>query len=180
LQLVDPRDYERMAVLGVTAATQPYWFAKDAIYDAELYRPFLGDERAGRQYPMKSLFDCGVNVAAASDYPVSPPPDPLLAIQRGALRRDPLLPQSSSELWPEEAVTVEQLIAAFTINGAYANFLEDETGSLEVGKSADLVVLSENILELPAERISEAEVLLTLFRGEPVFATGDYEGLALA
>jgi len=180
LQLVDPRDYERMAALGVTAATQPYWFAKDAIYDAELYRPFLGAARAAHQYPMKSLFDRGVNVAAASDYPVSPPPDPLLAIQRGALRRDPLLPQSSSQLWPEEAVTVEQLVAAFTINGAYANFLEDETGSLEVGKSADLVVLSENILELPADRISEAEVLLTLFGGTPVYATGDYEGLASA
>ena len=177
LQLVDPADYARLAALGVTAATQPYWFAKDAQYDGEMYRPFLGDERAAHQYPMRAFFAHGVLVAAASDYPVSPPPDPLLAIQRGALRRDPLLPETSSELWPEEAVTVEQLVAAFTINGARANFLEHETGSLEPGKSADLLVLSEDVLALPPERIHEAEVRLTLFRGAPVFAAEEYRGL---
>ncbi len=180
LQLVDPADYERMAALGVVAATQPYWFAKDAMYDRLHYQPFLGEPRAGHQYPMRSLFDHGVVVAGASDYPVSPPPDPLLAIQRGTLRRDPLVPDLSSELWPEEAVSVEQLIAAFTINGAYANFLEHETGSLEAGKSADLVVLRENILELPAERVNEATVELTLFRGKPTFAAEAYEGMDLA
>ena len=180
LQLVDPGDYERLAALGVVAATQPYWFAKDAMYDRLHYQPFLGEPRAGHQYPMRSLFDHGVVVAGASDYPVSPPPDPLLAIQRGTLRRDPLVPDLSSELWPEEAVSVEQLIAAFTINGAYANFLEHETGSLEAGKSADLVVLRENILELPAERVNEATVELTLFRGKPTFAAEAYEGMDLA
>ena len=62
---------------------------------------------------MKSLFDHGVTVAAASDYPVSPPPDPLAGIQRGVLRRDPRLPETSSELWPEEAVSVEQMIESY-------------------------------------------------------------------
>jgi predicted amidohydrolase YtcJ len=75
-------------------------------------------------------------------------------------------------------VTVEQMIASYTINGARANFLEGETGSLEPGKSADLVVLRENILELPAARIHEAAVELTVFRGAPGFATGVFEGLA--
>jgi predicted amidohydrolase YtcJ len=126
---------------------------------------------------MKGFLDAGVVVAAASDYPVTPPPDPLLAIQRGVLRRDPLEPETSSELWPEEAVGVEEMIAAFTIAGAHANFLEEETGSLETGKSADLVVLGENLLELPAELIHEAAVELTVFRGRPVFAAGDFAGL---
>ena len=178
LQLMDPIDYDRMAALGVVAATQPYWFAKDADYNRDVYRPFLGERRAAHQYPMRSLFDHGVTVAAASDYPVSPPPDPLLAIQRGVLRRDPMRPETSSLLWPAEAVTVEQMIVAFTINGAYANFLEDETGSLEVGKSADLVVLSDDILRMPPELLHEAEVELTLFRGRPVYAAGAFAGLA--
>jgi predicted amidohydrolase YtcJ len=178
LQLIDPRDRARMAELGIVALTQPYWFAKDALYDRDIYRPFLGDDRAAHQYPLRSLLDAGVVVAGASDYPVSPPPDPLLAIQRGVLRRDPLTPETSSVLWPEEAVDVEAMIAAFTISGAYANFLEDETGSLEVGKSADLVVLREDILRLPAERIHEAAVELTVFRGRPVFASGPFAGLA--
>jgi hypothetical protein len=177
LQLVDPRDHARMAALGVTAATQPSWFAKDVDYDAEIYRPFLGEARAAHQYPMRSLFDHGVNVAAASDYPVSPPPDPLVGIQCGVLRRDPRRPATSSELWPEEAVSVERMIESYTINGAYANFLEGETGSLEPGKSADLVVLRENILEMPAERIHEAALELTVFRGTPLFAGGPFEGL---
>jgi predicted amidohydrolase YtcJ len=177
LQLMDPIDYDRMAALGVVAATQPYWFAKDADYDRDVYRPFLGELRAAHQYPMRSLFDHGITVAAASDYPVSPPPDPLLAIQRGVLRRDPMRPETSSLLWRAEAVTVEQMIAAFTINGAYANFLEDETGSLEVGKSADLVVLSDDILRMAPEHLHEAEVELTLFRGRPVYAAGAFAGL---
>ena len=126
---------------------------------------------------MRSFLRAGVAAAGASDYPVSPPPDPLLAIQRGVLRRDPTAAVENAELWAEEAVDVETMIAAFTLAGARANFLEHETGSLEVGKSAELVVLRENLLEMPAERIHEAAVELTLFRGRPVFAAGPYAGL---
>jgi predicted amidohydrolase YtcJ len=162
---------------SIVAAVQPYWFTRDRDYYRELHR--LVGVRADRQYPMKSLLAAGVDVAAGSDYPVSPPPDPLLAIQRGVLRRDPLLPETNDELWPDEAVDVETMIEAFTLAGARANFLERETGSLEVGKSADIVVLRENLLELPAERIHEAAVELTLFRGRPVFAAGPFEGLTV-
>jgi predicted amidohydrolase YtcJ len=175
LQLVDPRDYARMAELGVVAAVQPYWFTGDPAYLRELRR--LVGARAERQYPMRSLLAAGVAVAGASDYPVSPPPDPLLAIQRGVLRRDPLH-EADTELWPEEAVDVATMVDVFTAAGARANFLERETGSLEAGKSADLIVLRHDLFESPPDRIHEAAVELTVFRGRPAYAAGAFAGLA--
>ena len=171
LQLVTPSDFVRFAQLKVTAVPQPYWAVKDSYYYG-IQLPYLGKWRADREYPMKSFFDNGVLVASSSDYPVTYPPDPLDAIQTGVMRWI----QSSYEwakpgdiLWPAERVTVQQMIDSFTIAGAQANFLEDETGSIEVGKAADLVVLDTNILTCPAKRIGNAQVDLTVFRGTTVY-----------
>jgi predicted amidohydrolase YtcJ len=180
LQVFPRHEFARFAALGVSALVQPYWFAQYRDYHDQLYVPFLGAERAQHQYPMRSFWEHGILVASASDYPVSPPPDPLLAIQRGILRRDLQSPDESGVLWPAEAVTMERMIESFTINGARANFLERETGSIEVGKAADLVVLGGDILALPAEEIHEAHVQLTLAAGRPVYAAGPFEGLAPA
>ena len=176
LQLVDPADLRRFSDLDVVALPQPYWFVKDELFRTVL-GPYLGRERAEHQYPMRSYWDHRVVVASASDYPVVPRPDPLLAIQRGVLRREINGAEQGEVLWPEERVGVEQMIETFTINGAFANFLEDETGSLEVGKAADLVVLSENILEQPPQHLSDASVLLTLFSGRPVHALEPFSEL---
>ena len=178
LQVFPQDGFARFAALGVSALVQPYWFARYRGYHDQLYVPFLGAERAEHQYPMRGFWQHGVLVASASDYPVSPPPDPLLAIQRGILRRDLQSPDENDVLWPAEAVTVEQMIESFTSNGARANFLERETGSIEAGKAADLVVLGGDILALPAEEIHEAHVQLTLSGGRVVFAAGPFEGLA--
>ncbi len=72
-------------------------------------------------------------------------------------------------LGPEQSASLEDMIASFTINGAFASFLEDETGSIETGKLADLVVLESNLFDIPFENISETRVLMTFFEGEPVF-----------
>ena len=180
LQVFPRGGFARFAALGVSALVQPYWFARYRDDHDKLYIPFLGAERAEHQYPMRSFWEHGVLVASASDYPVSPPPDPLLAIQRGILRRDLQSPNENDVLWPAEAVTVEQMIESFTINGARANFLERETGSIEVGKAADLVVLAGDVLALPAEEIHEARVQLTLSGGRPVYAAGPFGGFAPA
>jgi predicted amidohydrolase YtcJ len=177
LQLVDHADIRRMVQLDVVALPQPYWFAKDDMY-REVQVPYLGQPRADLEYPMRSLWERGVKVASASDYPVVASPDPIRGIRHGVLRSSPEAEDRDGDaLWPEERVTVEQMIESFTINGAYANFLEEETGSIEVGKSADLVVLSEDILELDPRRISEARVLLTLFRGVPAYAEPPFDDL---
>ncbi len=62
----------------------------------------------------------------------------------------------------------KKILASFTINGAYANFMEDETGSIEVGKKADLVVLEHNLFDIPTEEIGDVQVLMTMFEGEAV------------
>ena len=171
LEIVDAADIPRFADLGVVAVPQPNWFRTDSLY-RDLLVPILGQRRADEHYPMRSYWEAGIKVASGSDYPVPPAPDPLVGIQRGVLRRAPGDAEDFGPLNPGEAVTVEQMIESYTINGAYAAKLEDETGSIEVGKSADLVVLSENILELPPEEITQAKVELTLFRGRPVYAGG--------
>jgi len=173
LQLVNQADIPRFADLGVVAVPQPYWFVVDTYYTQAV--EYVGRERADKQYPMKAFFDAGVTVASASDYPVSWPPDPMLAIEIGVTRTVPagceiyVDPDYDTALNPAECVTVEQMIESFTINGARAIFKENEIGSLEVGKKADLVVLSQNILEVDPGRIHETTALLTYFAGEEVY-----------
>jgi predicted amidohydrolase YtcJ len=176
LQLVDPADLARFVELGVVAVPQPYWFLRDALYH-ERQVPYLGRRRADREYPMRSFWDHGIRAASASDYPVSPPPDPLIAIQRGVLRRDSGDEAGLEPLWPQEAVSVERMVESWTINGAYALGCERDIGSIEVGKAADLVVLSRDILAGPADEITGAEVELTLFGGRAVHAGGPFAGM---
>jgi hypothetical protein len=175
LQVVDLADLPRFVELGVVAVPQPYWFLKEELYHARQV-PYLGQERADREYPMRSFWEHGIVVASASDYPVPPPLDPLVAIQRGVMRRDPADPDEPP-LWLEEAVTVEQMVESFTISGAYAMGLEAETGSIEVGKAADLVALDRDLMSIPPEEIADAKVELTVFGGRPVYAAGPFAGL---
>ena len=169
LQLVTPSDFKRFASLGVTAVPQPYWFLMDDYY-WNLQLPYLGLPRADEEYPMKSFFDAGALVASASDFPVTYPPDPLDAIQTGVMRWFPDWVHNPTDiLWPEQRVTVQQMIASFTLNGAKANYLETQTGSIKVGKSADLIVLNRDITTTVPSLIGDTQVMLTLFQGSEVY-----------
>ena len=142
--------------LKVTAMPQPYWFVKDDYYYG-LQPPYLGKWRADREYPMKS-FRQRCPAMSSSDYPVTH----LRPARRHPDRRCAGIqssyewPKKGDVLWPAERVTVQQMIDSFTIAGARANFLENETGSIEVGKSADMVVSPRTSLTCPVERIGNA------------------------
>ncbi len=167
LHLVAPEDIPRFKQLEVVGVAQPFWFSVEEYY-WKLALPYLGKERADRQYPMRSFIEAGVVMASSSDFPVTIPFDPLIAIQLGITRSEPgKVPEEI--LWPEERVSLEDMIASFTINGAYANFIEDQTGSIEAGKQADLVVLDQNLFEISAAEITKTKVMLTLVDGKEVF-----------
>ena len=169
LQLVDPADYKRFARLGVTAVPDPYWYLMDDYY-WNLQLPYLGKYRADHEYPMKSFFTTGALVASASDFPVTIPPDPIIGIQTGVMRWAAGwgIPMKNV-LWREQKVGVRQMIRSFTINGAKADFTDKVTGSLAKGKSADLIVLTKNILTLPSVKMDTAHVALTMFHGKVVY-----------
>lgn len=173
LHFVNPEDIQRCADLGVVAVVQPFWFLVDCHYQQIV--DYLGKERADRQYPMKSFFDRGVVVASASDYNVTVPPNPLDAIETGITRkctREAIArhPEYDMALNPSEAVSLEDMIASYTINGAYANFLEEHVGSLEVGKKADFIVLDKNLFDIPPEEIHTSKVVKTYFEGKEVYS----------
>ena len=173
LQLVDKLDIKKFKELGVIALPQPYWFSKDDYY-YNIQVPYLGQKRADEEYPMKSFFDEGVVVASSSDYPVTIPCNPLEAIQFGITRSEFNIIEPKEILWPEERVSLEQMIRSFTINGACANFLEDESGSIEVGKKADLIILDKNLFEIPFTDSHNVTVLMTLIEGEEVFVDSTF------
>ena len=167
LQIIDSADIDRMAKLGVVAVTNPYWFIKNPDYHEKLSVLYLGKERAERQHPMKSFFDKGIVVTQASDYPVTQVPNPLEGIQFGVTRQ--LVGQPETLLYESERVTVEQMIKAATLNGAYQFKCEDTLGSITVGKQADMVVLDSDITACDSEKIADAKVLRTMIGGEWVY-----------
>ncbi len=170
LQLVTPQDILRFKQLDVIGLPNPYWFKVDQDYHM-LAVPYLGEQRAKYQYPMRSFLEAGVRMASASDFPVTVPFDPLMGMEIG-VTRSPLGTVTDEILWPEERVTLEEMITSFTINGAYANFLERQTGSLKGGKQADFVVLDQNIFEIPTKEIGNTKVLQTFVDGELVHTAG--------
>lgn len=120
---------------------------------------------------MKSFIKEGIITASASDYPVTADYNPLRAIQLGVTRTDidKENPGPKDVLNPEERVSIQDIVDSFTINSAHALFVEDTTGSLEVGKKADFIVLDKNIFQVPSAEIHTADVLWTMLEGKEVY-----------
>jgi predicted amidohydrolase YtcJ len=165
LEVIQPTDVPRFRKLGVVANFQPLWAFADP-YITDLTLPFMGKERAQWIYPIGTMYRSGAVVAFGSDWSVSSP-NPLEEIEVAVTRMGPLGETNTSFL-PEQRISLPEAIAAFTINAAYVNRHEKETGSIEVGKLADLAVLDRNLFDIPASEISDAKVLVTLFEGKTV------------
>ncbi|MFN8232472.1 MAG: amidohydrolase family protein [Actinomycetota bacterium] len=173
IQVVHPDDLPRFRQLDVVANGQPLW----AMLEGQMVHltiPFLGPERSGWQYPFGSLQRAGATLAFGSDWSVSSP-DPLQEMHVAVNRTEPgSYAYGSSEdptevFLPEERIDLPSAVAAFTIGSAFVNHLDRETGSIEVGKLADLVVLDRDIFAEPADRIADAEVVHTFLEGRQVY-----------
>jgi len=165
LQVIHPDDIARFAELKVVANFQPLWAAYDD-YIKELNIPAIGEERTSWMYPIQSVKDAGGMVAFGSDWSVSTA-NPFYQMETAITRMDSN-DYSVAPFIPEEAIDIGTAVDAFTINAAFVNKHEDDTGSVEVGKYADLIVLDQNLMEIDSRAISDTQVLLTLFGGKPV------------
>jgi predicted amidohydrolase YtcJ len=167
VQLVHPDDLPRFAELGVAANVSPYWACRSD-YVTVLTEPFIGPERSARMYPFRSLVLAGAPLAFGSDWTVSTP-NPLLEIEV-AVTRAPVDDRGAEPLLPEEALDLPTALSTFTAGSAWVNFLDEETGTIEAGKLADLVVLDRDVLGPDAGPIGDAKVVLTLVEGEAVYS----------
>ncbi|MGE0029626.1 MAG: amidohydrolase [Steroidobacteraceae bacterium] len=165
LQLIHPDDQSRFRKLGVVANFQPLWAYADA-YVTDLTLPFISRQTASYMYPISSMEKSGAVIAFGSDWSVSTA-NPFEEMET-AITRMGSLGDTTVPFLPAESITLPEALAAFTINAAYTNRDEKDTGSLEVGKRANLAVLDRNLFEIPPSEVSDTKVLVTLFEGKPV------------
>jgi predicted amidohydrolase YtcJ len=166
LEMVDTADVPRFRALGVFADFEPLWAFPDR-YITEMTEPVLGPARSSRLYPMGEIERTGATLVGGSDWDVSSL-NPLEAIQVAVTRRDPDGPPGPPWL-PNEAISLPDILAAYTINGARLAFADSARGSITVGKWADLIVLDHNLLAVAPQDIHRTKVLLTLFQGHEVY-----------
>jgi predicted amidohydrolase YtcJ len=173
LQFITPRDMGRFADLGVVANFQPLWACSTVQMD-ELTLPFVGPERTRWQYQIGALLGLGTRIAFGSDWPVSSA-DPLqemhVAVNRVLSERlgQPGEPECENPFLPDQAITVEAAVDAFTAGVAWVNHEEDVAGRLRPGTRADVAVLDQDIFTVPAEDIGSTSVVMTVAGGTVVF-----------
>ncbi|MBT8046998.1 MAG: amidohydrolase family protein [Xanthomonadales bacterium] len=162
-QILGPDDLARFAALDVIAAMQPTHATSDMYWAGER----LGEDRLDGAYAWQSLLGSGARLAFGSDFPVEEV-NPMLGIHAAVSRQD-LEGWPSGGWLPEQRLTRAEAVRAFTLDAAYAGFMEHEVGSLETGKRADFIVLDRDVMEIPAAEIPEVRVIETWVDGERVY-----------
>lgn len=168
IQVITDQDLPRFAELDVIAQSTPLWAGYDTYGEQ-----FVSEDQFNRFWRFNSLKELGVRLTWGSDFPASGAGmlglSPIIQMEIGHTRQDPGEPDSPVQPRESERLDIDTLIRGYTINAAYQLHMEDEIGSLEVGKKADLVVLERNLFETDAYEIHKTEVLMTLMDGKVVF-----------
>lgn len=179
LELVTKYYIKKMKLLNINSIIKPFWlYRNNELEESEIL--FIGEERAQREYPVRSLVENGVVTAGGLDEEISGEFNPLNAIESAVIRNlYDFVPSGYPEkinfndmryrLNPSERISILEAIKMFTINAAYVLGKEDQIGSLEIGKKADFIVLDKNIFETEPLDIHEINVIKTYFNGELVY-----------
>ncbi|MEH7108976.1 amidohydrolase [Bacillus sp. JJ1764] len=162
VEVIHPDDLPRFHDLGVIASMQPGLLANT---ERGLYTSRIGEDRAKYAFAIKTLQNAEATIAFGTDFPIDPL-NPMHQIHKAVTRLD----SSGKQEWnPNEAITLAEALKAYTYGSAYGTFREDELGTLEAGKLADLIVLDRNLFEISEEEIMETQVELTMVDGNIVF-----------
>lgn len=157
------KDFARFAQLDVIASVQPY----HAIDDGRWAEARIGHDRASRTYAFRTFLNHGVHLAFGTDWDVAPL-NPLLTVY-AAVTRATLDGKNPSGWFPEQKLTVAEAVHAYTMGSAYAEFQEKEKGSIEPGKLADMVLLSDDIFSIDPVKIRDVKVLKTIVGGKVIW-----------
>ena len=167
-QVIARNDFKRLGELGVIAEVQPFHLSDDMRWMEER----IGYERCKGAYAFKSILESGAILSFGTDWPGTAaaeyPINPMFGIY-AAVTRQTLTGQPENGWFPDEKITIEEAIKAYTLNTAYANIEDNIKGSIEIGKLADLAVLSQNLVEIPPEDILQTKVLYTIVGGKIVY-----------
>jgi predicted amidohydrolase YtcJ len=162
-QHLTPEDIPRFGQLGVIASAQPY----HAIDDGRWAEKIIGHERAKTTYPFRTLLDTHARLAFGSDWDVAPP-TPIEGIYAAVTRRT--LDDAHPDGWiPEQKITVDEALQAYTRGAAYAMFADTELGTLSVGKLGDFVLIDRDLFKIPPAEIRDAKILMTVVGGNVVY-----------
>ncbi len=164
IECVHPRDIPRFEQLGVICNMQPQHASAEEIGGGQ-WVAAAGHERTKYAFPWESLSTAGGRLAFGSDWPVVTL-NPMTGIYGATVERSPAL--------PEQHVSLEKAIDAYTINGAYSSFEENIKGSIKKGKLADMVILSHDLFSIPKEEIRHAKVVMTIFDGKVIYEDKEF------
>jgi len=180
VQMVHPDDRDRFAELDVTVQTTGNWAMQQPPYLEHMSREVYDTE----QFPLRSWANSGANLALGADWPATPGGfelgvNPFNNIYTAMHRRPPAalveaMGSTPEPLAPEDqTMTLAEAVEAYTMGSARMLGIDDQVGSIEVGKKADLIVLDRNLLEIDAETLPDTSVLSTIFGGETIYTAAD-------